>query len=140
MDLLLKIPGRRQAGSHYFCSSEFEEGRYARPLGHCSVVLFRSSWLNSLMWKGCKQELKHEDLYATPEESLSQVLHKRFSKLVAGIDNIILYYTDDSSYPVFLLLLTLLLLRAAWLQVMFELPGTSVGPCRCLFCRFKFFK
>jgi len=34
------------------------------------------------MWKGYKRELKHEDLYATPEESRSQELHKRFNRLV----------------------------------------------------------
>ena len=34
------------------------------------------------MLKGFKNELKHEDLYATPEESLAKVLHQRFNKLV----------------------------------------------------------
>ena len=34
------------------------------------------------MWKGFRRELKHEDLYATPEESRSQELHKTFDKLV----------------------------------------------------------
>ena len=33
------------------------------------------------MWKGFKNELKHEDLYATPEESRSQELQERFKKL-----------------------------------------------------------
>ena len=82
MNLLLKTPGRWQAGSHYFCLSEFEKGRYDMP---SCMAMFHSmycSWLNALMWKGYKQELKHEDLYATPEESLSQVLYRRFNKLV----------------------------------------------------------
>ncbi|XP_065919840.1 ATP-binding cassette sub-family C member 4-like [Dysidea avara] len=42
--------------------------------------LFIFHWLNSLMWKGFRHELKHEDLYATPEESRSQELHKSFNK------------------------------------------------------------
>ena len=37
------------------------------------------------MWKGFRRELKHEDLYATPEESRSQELHKTFDKLVQCI-------------------------------------------------------
>ena len=49
-------------------------------LGH--VALFLCSWVTSLMLKGFKQELKHEDLFATPEESLSRDLHQRFDKLV----------------------------------------------------------
>ena len=49
------------------------------------------------MWKGYKQELKHEDLYATPEESLSQVLHQRFNKLVANYTTEV-YSTVLSSY------------------------------------------
>ena len=81
MYLLPKIPGKRQAGSRYSFLSEF--GHLADTGGSVTVLyMFYFSWLNSLMWKGYKKELKHEDLYATPEESLSQVLHKRFNKLV----------------------------------------------------------
>ena len=84
MNLLLKTPGRRKAGSHYFCLSEFEKDRYipSSVAMHWWLCFIPCSWLNALMWKGYKQELKHEDLYATPEESLSQVLYRRFNKLV----------------------------------------------------------
>ena len=80
MYLLLKIPGRRQAGSQYFSLSEF--GLILSHVATGWLCFILSSWLNALMWKGYKQELKHEDLYATPEESLSQVLYRRFNKLV----------------------------------------------------------
>jgi len=45
-------------------------------------ALFCYSWVTSLMCKGFKHELKHEDLFAPPEESLSRDLHQRFDKLV----------------------------------------------------------
>ncbi|XP_065919842.1 ATP-binding cassette sub-family C member 4-like isoform X2 [Dysidea avara] len=44
------------------------------------ISLFFFHWLNSLLWKGFRRELKHEDLFATPEESKSQELHRNFSK------------------------------------------------------------
>ena len=43
------------------------------------------SWLNPLMWKGFRQELKHKDLYATPEESRSQLLQEHFNRLILMI-------------------------------------------------------
>ena len=83
MDPLLKIPGKRQAMSQYFYSSEFGALSTILATGDfVSLLYYWSSWLNALMWKGYKQELKHEDLYATPEESLSQVLYDRFNKWV----------------------------------------------------------
>ncbi|XP_065919562.1 ATP-binding cassette sub-family C member 4-like isoform X2 [Dysidea avara] len=44
------------------------------------VSRFFFHWVTYIMWKGFRRELKHEDLYATPEESRSQELHKTFNK------------------------------------------------------------
>ena len=54
------------------------------------------SWLNSLMWKGFRHELKHKDLYATPEESRSQELQKRFNKLVT-FDGLFTFISNDAT-------------------------------------------
>ena len=40
-----------------------------------------TSWLDPLIWKGYKRELKQEDLYVIPKEVESQILLKRFSRL-----------------------------------------------------------
>ena len=40
------------------------------------------SWLDSLIWTGCKRELKQEDLYATPDNCRSQKLLKEFKRCV----------------------------------------------------------
>ena len=44
------------------------------------MLYYCHSWLDSFFWIGYKQELKQEDLYATPEEAQSQYLLERFNK------------------------------------------------------------
>ena len=43
-------------------------------------IIICCSWLDSFFWIGYKRELKHEDLFATPEEAQSQYLLERFNK------------------------------------------------------------
>ena len=48
--------------------------------GNCPIFYY--SWVHSLIWLGYKQELKQDDLYATPEGIRSQLLLEKFNKLV----------------------------------------------------------
>ena len=40
------------------------------------------SWLDPLIWRGYRRELKQEDLYVIPKEVESKSLLKRFNRLV----------------------------------------------------------
>ena len=48
----------------------------------CMYVYVHSSWLDSLIWTGYKRELKQEDLYAVPDNCMSQKLLKEFKRYV----------------------------------------------------------
>ena len=43
---------------------------------------FLVSWLDPLIWRGYRRELKQEDLYVIPKEVESKSLLKRFNRLV----------------------------------------------------------
>ena len=44
------------------------------------ILISLISWIDPLIWKGYKRELKQEDLYVTPKEVESQALLKQFNR------------------------------------------------------------
>ena len=57
---------------------------------HVACTCFPISWLDPLIWRGYKRELKQKDLYIIPKELESQALLKCFNRLVISIVTVML--------------------------------------------------
>ena len=67
---------------------------------------FYSSWVDSLLWLGCRRDLEQTDLFAHPGEAASEKLLKNFNRCIACsvqnvtghdcvVNNNYLYFADS---------------------------------------------
>ena len=47
---------------------------------HLSISIHTYSWVDPLLWYGCRHTLEHSDLYAHPQELDAERLHKKFNR------------------------------------------------------------